>query len=921
MAFGQQDDSNVPIPIFPMASGATDNPNAPQSPVPTVPAKIKPFGTTPQKPDYDPNFPLLSQSKGFKAAMEKDEKEHPYDYDPDESTLPKSVLMQRHLNILENSPLYKQANAELRVKFQMAFWKKFVEPLGRENQNPVSLRDWMKARGEEWLKTHPNPKINVGRTFSKDDPFYQGRIPTDLTKTSLAGAHELITQGAGTVDAASSIATHTQWENVKKDWFNLKSQVGAAMALLNGQLAPHMGSLNIDIPHKDINEVHYNPDIPGMGMKLDELYETSKYVQHNYYSDTVKDQLLLKGGGEVLGSLPALTGIGAAGEFAGGLRALDKSTLLTEQTPEEISAMRKLYAAGKVFGRFGVVAGDVGRKSIEGAATGYLMGSMEREGHPTRDAINFAIGDAFFSGGGKLLGKLRVWGDGKVTEEMLDKAVADYTGKQPHATVTPVAVAMAGSPQQKIMAGLMAAINKETGGAFWNAPEAAKKATLTSLAKKYPEFAENAGWLDQHITELQALNQTTQWRELMPEADAALKKLEALSGEPLPKTVAREVADKERAKAIRTAPVGAVAKAIEKPTGLGMIRSSHEDKITVAQGVVDALRTRLAREEAENSGEMYETKSKLAKAEDKLNDLKSKTVPGAARASSLEFGDNFTKHVDQRLDSLGLGKDKYTWESRGHKFLFYLNVLASETKEKGPSTERAQEAQLLMHQLSQEFPGKNLKELLGMSDALWHKISALERGGFVKPGAPTRIFRQTHLGPGESPFAHEVDLLQKAAKADAERARDIKAKLKEEKRAKAAEEAKVGKAAKAEKIEKAPTESKEFKTAAEQYVAALRKLGYSTDDIKKMTPQELVEIISSKKAKAEPKAKELTDDEKLAAAFKKSGDAGTGKIDTEIINEVMERMFPGQRYGDLTSSEQSEVNQVAAKISKARGKQ
>jgi hypothetical protein len=878
MAFRQQDEqSDVPLPVIvPLTSGTTDKPDAPQSAVPESTKKVKAFGTTPQKPDYDPNFPLLSKSKGFQAAMEKSK----YEPGPQESTLPKSVIMQRQLNVMENSPIFHQANADLRLRLQMAFWKQYVEPLGRLDAHPVSLQDWLKARGQKWLETHPNPKVQT----------------SDISKLGLAGAHTLITQAAGITDIASEAATHSQWDNIKKDWFNLKNQIGAASAMMEASMAPHMGPILINTPHQDLAEVHYNPNIPGMGMNMDELYNTSKYAQHNYYRNTLHDQLLLKGGGQLVGAIPSFYAMGEAEELAGGLRAVDSEKLLS-QTPEEVSALRKVYAAEKVFGRFGVVAGDVAKSSIHEAAKGYLLGSLEREGHPTREAINFALGNAVFGGGSKLLGKLYIWGDQKVTSEMLDKAVEEYQAKWPTAHSTPVAVAMAGTPGQKITRGLMEAINKETNGAFWNAPLAAKQTTLKALARKFPDLATNAGWLDEHLTELQAMHEMAQWRELMPEVDEKLKQLEKLDGNtPTSKTIAKQVAEQERADHLKNAPPGTLAKA------------TAEQKQSENQRIVN-----------------YILKTDAERAKIKAGGTTG--VPGAASAGSLEFSDNFTKHIDKRLDDLGLGKNKYVWESRGHKLLFYLNVLASETKAKGPSTERSQEAQLLMHQLMQEFPGKNLKELLAMSDTLWTKIGNLEKGGFVKPGVPTRIWRQTHLGPGESPFAHEVDLLQKAAKVEkAQRIEAAKAA-----RAAKVEAAKTAKAEKVEKIERAPTETKEYQDAMTQYITALRKLGYTNDDISKMTPSQLVDIISKKTPKVSvkveapvtkpttPVAKPMTDEEKLAAAFKKSGDAGTGKIDTGIINQVMERMFPGQKYGDLTPAEQSEVNQVAAKLSKAKG--
>ena len=580
-----------------------------------------------------------------------------------------------------------------------------------------------------------------------------------------------------------------------------------------------------------------------------------------------------------------------------------------------------------MFGRFGVYAKDVAEHSVQEAAKGYLLGSVEREGHPVREGLSWGLGTAVLSptlsGLGKLIGKLGVWGSQEFTDKMMDKAVADYLGKEAHSQVTPVAVAMAGTPEQKLSRALMEAINKETNGAFWKAPQASKQATLKYLAAKYPELAENAGWLDQHLTELQALHETTQWRELMPEADSALKQLEQLSGEPTVKTIANEVAHKEQGQYLQNAPVGAINRIIDKPKLGDTVSATHEQKLKITQDIVDNLKARLEREEAEKSGQAYQTKTKLRAAEERLETLKAKTVPGAASASSLEFGDNFSHHVDQKLNELGFGKDKYVWESRGHKLLFYLNVLASETKLHGPSTERAREAQLLMNQLTQEFPQTDLRGLLAMSDKLWHKISLLEKEGFIKPGVPTRIFRQTHLGPGESPFAHEVDLLQKAAKADA-----IKAKTAREARQaelKAAKEAKASKVAEAkaketEKVSKTPTASKEFQSAASQYVAALRKLGYNNEDISKMTPQQLVEIISSKKekvteVKAIPIKKELTDDEKLKAAFKKSGDEGTGTKDTAIMRELAKRMFNKELH-ELDTDELSEISQMAAKASK-----
>ena len=134
-----------------------------------------------------------------------------------------------------------------------------------------------------------------------------------------------------------------------------------------------------------------------------------------------------------------------------------------------------------------------------------------------------------------------------------------------------------------------------------------------------------------------------------------------------------------------------------------------------------------------------------------------------------------TKRIDAQLDKLGLGKDKVIFEDRGHKMLFYLNLLSTESRTLGPSKERNEEMQALIMHLKDRYSDKPLSELLKMSDAVWQKLDNLTKAGIMKEGEPTRFFRQSHLLPGESPFAHDVDLLQKASKNEEE---DMDAKLK-----------------------------------------------------------------------------------------------------------------------------------------------
>lgn len=869
MSNGQKNPSGTPFPIIPIAmgpgmpnipvpyfSGTVDNPNAPQK------------SSSASIPSTDDQFPLLSKSKGFKEAMA--ESEQADEKGPEESTLPRSVIMQRNLTKLEDSEIYKRATGLERVKLQSAFYRKYVEPLGRRNAQPVKLEEWLKARGDQWLEKHPNPK------FSHGDPY----------KFQMAASHEALKLAASPVDAYNAARQMFQ---------NLKEQVGAASATFNATVLPHMGPVMLNPEHLEVKKL--DPKVPGVGMTLDELYKTSKYVQENYYQDTVYDKLVLKGGGSIAGALPAI------GLAEGGLAELGVSDLLGLEARTATKGIAGPITKS-VFGKAAGFAKDVGKKSIYEGAQGYLLGSVEHEGQPIHEAINFAVGSAILGGSAKLLGKLGMWGGSKLLETSTGKAVSDYFSKTPDTQVTQAAVALGGSEKQKITRSIVQAINETTGGKFWTMPKEAQQAALKIIARKSPELAGEAGLIDKHITELQALQSLNLWRESMPEANEVLRKLEGLSKEPTSKTIANNVAAREQAQHMRRGSDKFIAEALKSPEVQNLINK----------------------------------------------DISSQ-VPGAASAKSLEFSGNFTKHVDQRLDRLGLGKDKFTWESRGHKLLFYLNVLSAETKAQGPSTFRDKESQLLMHQLHQEFPNKKLEDLLGMSDAIWTKIQNMEKAGQIKAGQPTRIWRQTHLGPGESPFAHEVDLLQKAHKAEQEgvvtktveqikaeakaKPEPVKMKLFVTKADEAAlrklghSQAEINKMKPAEAQQALEAGSKKssesFGTAASAYVTALRKMGYSPQDIAKMTPQDLAKIISQKipkevEAPAKAAAKGLTEDEKLAAAFKKSGDAGTGKIDTNILRTVTERLFPGQEYGKLTPSEQSEVNQVAAALSKARNK-
>jgi len=97
-----------------------------------------------------------------------------------------------------------------------------------------------------------------------------------------------------------------------------------------------------------------------------------------------------------------------------------------------------------------------------------------------------------------------------------------------------------------------------------------------------------------------------------------------------------------------------------------------------------------------------------------------------------------------------------------HKLLFYLNLLLTDQKSLGPSKERNKQFQFLLQHLNDRFKDATLPDLIKMSDNLWTHIEQLTKAGIMEEGKPTRIFRQTELRPGESPFGHQVKLLREA---------------------------------------------------------------------------------------------------------------------------------------------------------------
>lgn len=771
----------------------------------------------------DPEFPLLSKSPGFEEAMKEGEPT------PKESTLPRDVQLQRNLYKMESSEFYKQADGPRRVRLQTAFYNKFVHPMvvmdkskmrpetgfwtrfydwvGLQNEDqPITLQKWLQSRGKEWLKDHPNPAMQTG----------------DISKIGLGEWKTMFSLESGFMNLPADAA-----HRVMDDWVKFNEEKDYINNFQNNPVGPHL----LPKPHQEIKKLyHYNPELDGT--TLDEWMKISDWTSENYYRDRFYDKAL-RFTGENLPTIPL---------FMAGDEIFEVMGL-----PGRLGIVGK--AGRPVFNTLGekatYFAAQSGRQAILDGANGFLVGLVPAEKHPAEDAINMAVGGFLlrpvlgavgiglgkgWSGANKFVARTLLWskalGGDKGVEEIVGQVAKDVINKEPHTRVTNAAVAMAGNQKQKVSLALFRALDEMSGGNFSKMPLEEKAKIIESVKKNFPNLAAEAGAIDENITLVQAKIDEEIFRAANPAANELLTNLEALDKEPTSATIAKDVADKEKATLLR----------------------NNADKPSEGKGAsVKLFVTKRDEEALRGLGWIQRDIDKLTP--EQVGDILNKKIPpprgvGAARADSLEFSDNFSKHVDNRLDQLGLGKDKFTWESRGHKLLFYLNVLASDVAEKGPSLKADTESKLLMHQLNQEFPNKSLEELLAMSDKLWTKIYDMEKQGLIKPGVPTKIWRQTHLEPGESPFAHEVDMVQKAAKQDADR--------------------------------------------------------------------RVVQHIERTDA-----TRQQIEDENLRKAFAQSGDKGTGKVDTRIHADTTEQLFPGRRYEDLSPKEQSQVNQAAAKASKA----
>lgn len=345
---------------------------------------------------------------------------------------------------------------------------------------------------------------------------------------------------------------------------------------------------------------------------------------------------------------------------------------------------------------------QIGARMLHSAAEGYIFGEATGD-DPSKSAMGFAVGNELFRPVEKFVGKLLGLGGQKLIKETTDSVTKAVADRAPEATneVAHIVTGLAGTSKQKIHAATIQALNDLTGGDFVKSSPIAQASAISKLEKQAPGLAGELGFINQNIVEAKAAAVTLKQRAMVPEFNQVLSDLEKIDGTPTPKTVAESVAKK-----------------------------------------------------AENR--------QLVKKASQASSQPAATVPGAASSSSYEFEDNLSKRIGQGLDKLGLGKDKLVWEDRGHKLLFYLNLLLGDQKQLGASKERNKQFQFLMQHLNDRYKDATLPDLVKMSDNLWTHIEQLTKAGVTEEGKPTRIFRQTELRPGESPFGHQVKLLRDA---------------------------------------------------------------------------------------------------------------------------------------------------------------
>jgi len=495
--------------IKPVTSGALDNPNAPQSSLNTGP--IATFSSLQDDASY---FPLLGKSPGFADAMIKANKSGDYDL---KTTMPLPLVMNRNLRVLEDSDLYKNATPDMRIKYQAAFYKKYVEPLARSTKTNVPFDQWLKDRGMYWqYKTNPE---------KQNKPFH-GLIPNVLLDTKKEKEQS---------DALSSGVLHTLLktaeaiENATIKFKEVTKDLSLGAAMLNAEIMPHMGPI-IMTPHYE--------DVRQKNDTLQQYLKADEWIAQNGYKQNVSNRLL-RSTGEMAGQIPAfmasdglLEGFGVA-DLLGISQASKAKGIEAAVKPTAESMLKKIAS-----------------KSVYNAAQGYLVGSLTGE-NATQSAKDFGVGTALIETPLLLFGKMFSWGGGKLINAMADKAGEAIKTGSIETKVSPVTTALAGSQKQKISAATVQALNDLTGGNFSKASDIAKKQALSTLAKKAPELANQTAFIEKTAIGADAAAELVRQRSSVPELDNVLKKMEAVSKSPTHETVANALHDSAKADMMR----------------------------------------------------------------------------------------------------------------------------------------------------------------------------------------------------------------------------------------------------------------------------------------------------------------------------------------------------------------------------------
>ena len=182
-------------------------------------------------------------------------------------------------------------------------------------------------------------------------------------------------------------------------------------------------------------------------------------------------------------------------------------------------------------------AGGVGKiaaKSIEGAAQGYLVGSMTGDS-PGWSAASFAVMNPAFS----VLGKMFVWGGGKLITKTLTDAAENITKKEAEGAVAPPIVGLAGSQKQRIRAATVEAVRHLSDGKYWGEMNDSQKAfVMKKLAKQAPDMANEIATVDKVAAAYQSAKEVHEARIASPQLNNVLSSLEKLDGKPTHETVA-----------------------------------------------------------------------------------------------------------------------------------------------------------------------------------------------------------------------------------------------------------------------------------------------------------------------------------------------------------------------------------------------